>query len=302
MAKKKTGREQLGKGLKALFQEIDAAGDKDAPTDALRELSQTVALLSLSSIKTNPYQPRTHFDREGLEELADSIKVYGLIQPITVRHLGDDQYELISGERRFRASKMAGLDEIPAYVRVANDQEMMEMALVENIQRRDLNPIEIALTYARLKEEFNFTDEQLSTRVGKGRVTVTNFLSLLKLPDFVQEGLRERKISAGHGRELARVGKNNFSALKEVYQQIIDQGLSVRQTEALINKRRGKKGATSPKSGSLPESYQNVRDNLRRRFGVKKLDIKLGKDGKGSIVIPFSSTEHLNDLLDLLDD
>lgn len=298
MAKKSSQRQKLGKGIHALLSNIESETQKD-PEKVVRELSHTVAEIPLSAIHVNPFNPRREFDQDALEELASSIKVHGLIQPITVRRLKDDEFQLISGERRFRASKMAGLKEVPAYIRIANDQETLEMALVENIQREDLNAIEIAITYSRLKEECSLTDKELSERVGKGRSTITNYMQLLKLPDVIQEGIQAGLISMGHARELAAI--DDYAFQRALYQDILNKGLSVRATEQKAKEWKSRQGRKlrSP-SSTLPDAYRRVQDDLRRKLGTKKLSIKLKKDDKGNIVIPFSSLEEFNDLIDLI--
>jgi ParB family transcriptional regulator, chromosome partitioning protein len=245
----------------------------------------------------NPYQPRKDFDPDALAELAESLKVHGLIQPITVRRLADRQYQLISGERRMRASKLAGLTEVPAYIRLANDQEMIEMALVENIQREDLNAIEVAITYQRLMDECSLTHENLGDRVGKKRSTVTNFLRLLKLPPDIQKGLKEDSISTGHAKSLLAI--TDFAMQHSIFKSIIADKLSVRETEDLIrsyNQERKPKPA-KPKLGG---DYQTVQDSLRSRLGAK-VQLKVKPTGAGQIGIPFTSTKDLNRILDLLE-
>ena len=201
MSKKK---EQVGKGLRALLGNIESIESSDqTKKEVVRELSKSIELISIQSIETNPYQPRTEFDQEELLALVQSIKTLGLIQPITVRSIGSDKYQIISGERRWRASKLAGLSEIPAYIRIADDQGMLEMALVENIQRSDLNPLEVALSYQRLIDECNLQHDTLAKRVGKERSTVSNYIRLLKLPPDIQSALRDKKLSMGHARALS---------------------------------------------------------------------------------------------------
>ena len=299
MSQKGSQRRQLGQGLRALLDNIDSNSETQ-PEELVRELSNTVAPLPISSIHLNPYNPRKEFDQQALEELAASIRVHGLIQPITVRRIKENDYQLISGERRLRASQLAGLKEVPAYIRLANDQETLEMALVENIQREDLNAIEIAITYSRLKEECSLTDQTLSERVGKGRSTITNYLQLLKLPEIIQEGIREGQISMGHARELATIGDYGFQ--KALYQDIVTQGLSVRATEQRAKAWKSKQGRKSrtPKK-SLPTAYEKVQDRLRQNLGIGTLSIKLSKDNSGNLVIPFQSLEEFNRLVDLLD-
>jgi ParB family chromosome partitioning protein len=275
---------------------------KADPEKVVKELSNTVANIPIAQISPNHDQPRTDFDEEALKELADSIKTYGLIQPITVRRFNDKEYQIISGERRWRACQLAGLDEIPAYIRIANDQEMMEMALVENIQRENLNAMEVAITYQRLKDEFKLTDEKLAFRVGKKRETITNYLRLLKLHMPVQEDLKDGTISMGHARAIA--GLDTYEAQTYFLDKVNKEKLSVRALEALIKayknpEPKAKKGATS---NSLPSEYQDVEQRFQEYFGAKKrIKLKLKSPGKGQITLAFNSVDELNDLLDKLD-
>ncbi len=297
---KKVSKKQLGKGIGALLSNIENEVNEN-PQKVVKELSSGVATLPVASIEVNPFQPRTEFDETALKELADSISIHGLIQPITVRRLNKDSYQLISGERRLRASKLAGIEEVPAYVRIANDQEMLEMALVENIQRQDLNAIEIAITYERLRQECRLTHDDLAERVGKNRSTVTNYLRLLKLVPDIQKAIKEREISMGHARAL--LSAEDDPALQiAVLTQIKKQKLSVRAVEQLIRshtqKGSPKKNATSP---TLPEAYKKIQEDLRSHFGTK-VTLKRSQTGKGQIVLNFSSDDELNRLLDLLEE
>jgi len=228
---KKVRKKELGLGIKALLSNIDHQVE-ESPEMVVKELSHTIALISVSAIEVNPFQPRKEFDENGLNELAESLKTHGLIQPITVRRLNENRYQLISGERRLRAAKIAKLKEIPAYIRIADDQEMLEMALVENIQREELNAIEIAITYKRLIEECELTHEALSERVSKNRTSVTNYLRLLKLPPEIQQALKLKLISMGHARAL--VGVDNILLQNALFKETIDRNLSVRALEKLI--------------------------------------------------------------------
>ncbi len=294
---KKVKKKELGRGIRALLSNIEAEVNEN-PEMVVKELSHSVAMIKLDQIEVNPFQPRKEFDQENLAELAESLKVHGLIQPITVRRMARGEYQLISGERRLRASKLAGLKEVPAYIRVANDQEMLEMALVENIQREDLNAIEVAITYQRLLEECDLTHEGLSDRVGKKRSTVTNFLRLLKLPPVVQQALKERNISMGHARALA--GMDDVAFQISLLSRIAEEGLSVRHVENIIRGYNEPKKAK--KTSDLPHEYVGVRDTLRTFFGSGKVQLKLSKSGKGGqIVIPFGSDSDLNEILDQLD-
>lgn len=297
MAKKKSG---LGRGLGALLNDTpDTTVPKlRTPSGAdVEEENAGINEIPLSEVEVNPFQPRTDFNREALEELSESIKVQGIIQPITVRQLSKNSYQLISGERRLQASKLAGLEKIPAYIRKADDQQMLEMALIENIQREDLNAIEVALSYQRLLSECNLKQEQLGDRVGKKRSTVNNYLRLLKLPPDVQVALRDGKLSMGHARAL--LGIDSIELQLQIAQQIIENDLSVRKVEELVRKtikpEPVEKVVTEP-------SYEvlKLQDRLSSHFGTK---IKISSDvnNKGEIKIPFLSTDDLNRILDILD-
>jgi len=288
----------LGRGLGAL---ID-----DSRYDAKEinnQVSGTGYELDMNVIEINPFQPRKQFDQDALDELASSIRELGIIQPITVRTINEGKYQLISGERRFRAAKIAGLTKIPAYIRDVDDQNLLEMALVENIQREDLNSIEIAISYQRLMEECKLTQEELSDRVGKKRSTITNYLRLLKLPAEIQLGLRDHKISFGHARALINIA----DAKKQVklYFQIINEDLSVRKVEELsreINEDNAEKNETkSPSKNQLPEYLSSFKNNLTQRFGTK-IDLKRSDNGSGKIVIPFTSDEELAKIMAILNE
>jgi len=262
----------------------------------------TVSTILISNIEANPFQPRTQFEKEALLELADSIKELGIIQPVTVRKLGYDKYQLISGERRFRASQIAGLDRIPAFIRIANDQEMLEMALVENIQRENLDAIEVAFSYQKLIEECNLTQEKLSERVGKKRSTVANFLRLLKLPAEIQLAIRTKDITMGHARALINLGDTKKQL--SIFNKIVKEGLSVRQVEELVQDKKVenadkvtqfKKG----KSASLTFSQQKIQEDLAT-FLKTDVQLQTNNKGKGKIVIPFSSEEQLERVIELL--
>jgi ParB family chromosome partitioning protein len=292
---------EFGKGIRALLanpEQLDKAV-QDNPQEVVREFTGNVAMLPIAQIETNPYQPRTEFDQTALDELAASIRVHGLIQPVTVRRLHDKAYQLISGERRFRASQLAGLTEIPAYIRLADDQQMLEMALIENIQREDLNAVEIAISYQRLIDECSLTHENLSDRVGKQRSTITNYLRLLKLPVDVQLAIKERKITMGHARALAAV--NDISFQLSLLTQILQNDLSVRAVESLIaryqEERNGKK--TKP-DNRLPENLRQIQDQFSAFFGAKAV-LKRDPKGKGQIVLKFETDAELNRLLDAIE-
>lgn len=290
-------RKNKGLGIGALLNSIDADIDVNSKKELVGNLSNTVAMISLDTIEVNPFQPRVDFEPEALQELSDSISVHGLIQPITVRHLGNGKYQLISGERRLRASKMAQLKEVPAYVRVANDQEMLEMALIENIQRQELNPIEIAITYGRLMRECDLTHKQLAERMGKGRATVSNFVRLLNLPEVVQKSLKLGDISMGHAKVL--LGLDDIALQLAVYNDILIKKLSVRQAESLVLTYKGKKASDKP-TNRLPLAHQKVQDDLTN-FLNTKVSLSTSTNGKGKIVINFNSNEDLNRILDILD-
>lgn len=289
-------------GIKALLgnpRQLEKAV-QEHPAEVVRELATTVAMIPIEQVKTNSGQPRKAFDKDALEELAASIKAHGIIQPITVRRIQDKEYQIISGERRFRASQLAGLKELPAYIRLANDQELLEMALIENIQREDLNAWEIAVSYGRLSEEFKLTHERLSERVGKQRSTITNYLRLLKFegdPD-IKRGLIENKISMGHARALA--GLEDYAMRNSLYKQIIESDLSVRAVEALIaSYQDAKKPKDSKKEGPMSPQMREIQDRLNAFFGAK-VQLKREQNGKGQIVIKFANDSELNRVLDVI--
>ncbi|MDO5510283.1 MAG: ParB/RepB/Spo0J family partition protein [Weeksellaceae bacterium] len=294
MAKEK--KRVLGRGLSALLtdatHEINSAQDTGA-----KEVLGNIIELDINKVIPNPTQPRTHFDPKALEELAQSIRTLGVIQPITVRKVGQN-FELISGERRYRASQFVGLTHIPAYVRLADDAEMLEMALVENIQREDLDAIEIALTYQRLIDEINLTQEQMSNRIGKDRSTVTNYLRLLKLDPLVQTGIRDGIISMGHGRAL--VGAADLDEQINVYEQIIAKNLSVRQTEQLIQARKNPaKANPADKSTPLSNEMKKIQKELSEQWDTR-VEIKRSANGKGKMMISFNSDADFQRIKDLL--
>ncbi len=296
---KATKKQALGRGLSALLKDpkTDISTAKDKGAD---KVIGNIAELELSSIEVNPFQPRTFFNEESLKELSASIKELGIIQPITVRKIGFNNYQLVSGERRFRASKLAGLTQIPAYIRIANDQEMLEMALVENIQRQDLDAIEVALSYQRLIEECNLTQDQMSERVGKKRSTVTNYLRLLKLDPIVQTGIRDGILSMGHGRALINIEDSEVQL--EFYELILKDGLSVRQVEELVKDyKEGFMPSAKEKKEkeAIPEYITKVTETLSDHFG-NKVNIKIAKNGKGKIVINFHSEADLERIKNLI--
>jgi len=296
---KKIKKKDLGLGIRALLSDMDTKPAEEQ-REVVKEMANVVANIPLAQIEANPFQPRTDFEAEALEELSTSIRTYGLIQPLTVRRMGDGKYQLISGERRLRAAKMAGLEEVPAYIRVVDgDQEMLEMALVENIQRSDLNPLEVAITYQRLIEECKLTHDAMAERVGKKRSTITNFLSVLKLPPQIQEALKERTISLGHAKALRGVG--DLALQLSLFNEILTKGLSVRATEDLVRSYTEPKAGPKKPKASLPEAYAEVQERLRMHLGTK-VQLKVGAAGKGQIVIPFSNDDDLNRLLDLIEE
>ena len=289
---KKDKRKVLGRGLSALLDdpqnEIRSIEDPNA-----NKLVGSIVELDIDKIEVNPYQPRTNFNEESIKELADSIKALGIIQPITVRKLDRNKYQLVSGERRFRASKSINLETIPVYVRIANDQETLEMALVENIQRRDLDPIEIALSYQRLTNEINLTQNQLSERVGKQRSTVANYMRLLKLDPIIQTGMRDGFLSMGHGRALINIEETEKQL--EVYEKIVSQGLSVRATESLVKNIKGNTGELKT-INIQPELYKSITSDFEAYFNTK-IKVKGNEKGKGSIQIHFDSHKELSQIL-----
>jgi ParB family chromosome partitioning protein len=258
----------------------------------------TIAMLDISQIEANPFQPRTHFDKEALSELATSIQTYGIIQPLTVRKVSAKKYQLISGERRFRASQLADLEEVPAYIREADDQAMLEMALVENIQRENLDAIEVAISYKRLMDECQLTQEQLSERLGKNRSTIANYLRLLKLPAEIQVGIIEKKISMGHARALVNAGSERVQS--NMYRRILNNDLSVRQLEDLIRSSKEKPAGKRKATAALSFQHQKLRDDLISRLDTK-VKISKKEDGSGKLEIPFNSEDDLDRLFELLD-
>lgn len=296
-AKKSMRRNALGRGLGALLEDTPSPKEKDLT----RKVATNSAIdeISITEIETNPHQPRSEFDQEALEELSESIQVHGIIQPITVRKVSENKYQLISGERRLRASKLAGLNKVPAYIRTANDQQMLEMALIENIQRENLNAIEVALSYQRLLSECDLKQEELGDRVGKKRATVNNYLRLLKLPPDIQLGLKENKISMGHARALINI--ENIDLQLNIFKKIIEQELSVRMVEALVRE------ASAPKKPKVEnkevsdsgKEVAQLQSKLATHFGTK---VHVNSNGKkGEIKIPFVSVEDLNRILEILD-
>lgn len=287
----KSNRKQaLGRGLSALLNDsenaIESIHDKNAD-----QVIGNIIDLELNKININPFQPRTHFNEDALEELSNSIKELGVIQPVTVRKKGD-RFELIAGERRFRASQLAGLETIPAYVRLADDQESLEIALVENIQREDLDPIEIGLSYQRLIEEINLTQDQLSTRVGKKRSTITNYMRLLKLDPIIQTGIRDSFISMGHGRALINIDSSKEQI--KLYKIVVKKGLSVRETEALVRKSKNPKASSKPQY--QPPYIEQAAQELQGFFDTT-VTVTSNVQGQGQLKISFESQKQLQNIL-----
>jgi ParB family chromosome partitioning protein len=292
-------KQALGRGLSALLKDpendIKSVNDKNAD-----KVVGNIIELEIEAIEINPFQPRSNFNEESLKELATSIKELGVIQPITVRKLDFNKYQLISGERRLRASTLIGLTTVPAYIRIANDNESLTMALVENIQRHDLDPIEIALSYQRLIDEIQLTQEQMSERVGKKRSTIANYLRLLKLDPIIQTGIRDGFISMGHGRAIINI--EDLDIQTDIYQRIVSQNLSVRDTEALVKNYQESlkpKPAVKTKASSAFEIQETQKKVFTNYFG-SKVDVKVAGNGKGKITIPFQSEEDFNRIMELI--
>lgn len=300
-----TKRNALGRGLGALLKDADSVKSKNAAAETTAAtITSNLNEIPIDQIEVNNYQPRSHFNDEALKELSESIKVQGIIQPITVRQLSPTEYQLISGERRLRASKLAGLTKIPAYIRTANDQQMLEMALIENIQRENLNPIEIAISYQRMITECKLKQEELGDRVGKNRSTVTNYVRLLKLPPDVQVALRDNEISMGHARSI--VGLEKVEQQLFVLNKIKTEELSVRAVEELVRNMQPKSAETkeTPAKTATPTTAANaeissLQTKLTSHFGTK-IHVKSDKQFKGEIKIPFVSAEDLNRILEIL--
>ena len=297
MSKKK----ELGKGLRALISNIEETQNNKERASLVKTLTEQYAIIRIEAIEVNPFQPRNEFDEEELMDLAKSIKVHGLIQPLTVRSMGGDSFQLISGERRLRASKMAGLEEVPAYIRVANDQEMLELALIENIQRSDLNALEVAISYQRLMDECSLTHEQLSDRIGKNRSTITNYVRLLKLPPEIQQSIKIGDISMGHARAIA--GINNIIQQMDAYRKTVQNHWSVRSLENYIKEER----TVSPTLKSISSNHEEdiqlnqIKRELSAAIGTP-ITIKRSKDGKGQLVIKFKNDKEFNAIYNLLKD
>lgn len=302
---KKPSRSQLGGGIDALFgggtkKQVEAVIAEN-PEELVKELAKDFATIPLDQIERNPDQPRYEFEESALKDLSESIKVHGIIQPLTVRYLEPKRYQIISGERRWRASKLAGLKEVPAYIRVANDQTLLEMALIENIQREDLNPLEIANSYHRLKQECDLTDDQLAERIGKGRSTITGFLNVLKLHPKVQEAIKQGGISMGHAKSFMSI---DLLLQEQFLGEILGKGWTVRQAESKSKsyktpkKKTAKVKKADPKSNRVAVEQARILQDFKAFFGSGsiKLNIEEKESGKGQIVIPFGSHDELTEL------
>ena len=294
----RTKKEELGKGIRSLLQDIDTDVIAAKKNLEVSSAINVVNSIPLDQIEVNPFQPRADFEEQSLAELAESIKVHGIIQPITVRKLKHTKYQLIAGERRLRASKIAGLKDIPAYTRAANDQEVLEIALIENIQRENLNAIEIAINYKRLIKECSLTQDGLAERIAKDRTTVTNYLRLLRLPPDIQLGIKGKMISMGHARAL--IALQDPEEQLSIYNEIIKKDLSVRKVEALVRSLAKGNGNAPAKTLPNPQEFKLIQDNLGNTLGAK-VRLKRSSGGKGEIIISFSSDEDLNRLLSLID-
>lgn len=282
-------RSVLGKGLGALIEGAETM-----------QHGGGVAEIELSKIEANPFQPRTVFDEDALADLAASIREIGLIQPITLRKIGDDSYQIIAGERRFRAAGMAGLTAIPAYIRKAKDDGMLEMALIENIQREDLNSIEIALSYQRLLEECSLTQDDLSTRIGKNRSTISNYLRLLKLPAIIQKGIRDKQITMGHARALISIEDSEMQTM--IFNQIVKYDFSVRRVEEIVRDLAGtpKTDEEKPIQKKLAPEVQNIKNQLDKIFS-SKVGFSMDNKGKGKIIISFKSAQDLERIVKIIE-
>lgn len=300
MTVSKNNKDLLGRGIRSLLQNIDS--DLKSNTGHLKEnvVEQVTGTkrISINDIVVNPKQPRRDFDEDSLSELAVSIKNFDLVQPLTVSSLPNGKFQLIAGERRFRASKIAGLKDVPVFIRQANDSELLELALLENLQRENLNAIEIGLSYKRMMDELNYTQEQVSERMGKERSTITNYLRLLKLPPDIQLSVRNGNISMGHARALIAV--ENIDKQLFIFKEIKDKGLSVRQTEDLVRKLyKPAESKSTAAANTLPPLYKKMEDTLATHFSTK-VALQHNKNGKGSITLEYYSLEELNKILDLM--
>lgn len=296
MTNPKQNKELLGKGIRSLLQSIDADLKTSSGT-----LKQTVVenatgtnRIPVDEVEPNPKQPRRDFDEQSLQELANSIKLHDIIQPITVSRLPSGKYRLISGERRLRAAKIAGIKDIPAYIRQANDSQLLELALLENLQREDLNAMEVSLSYKRMMEELDYTQEQVAERMGKDRSTVANFIRLLKLPPDIQLAVRNGELSMGHARALINV--DTIDKQLYIFKEIKDKGLSVRQTEALVRNLYRDGAVKKSSKNTLPPAFQRIEDKLASHFSTR-VKLRHGRNGSGQIIIEYYSQEELNNIL-----
>jgi ParB family chromosome partitioning protein len=301
MTNPKQNKDALGKGIRSLLQSIDT--DLKTSSGHLKvnvvENATGISRIAIEEIETNPKQPRRDFDEQSLQELATSIKIHDIIQPVTVSKLASGKYRLISGERRWRAAKLAGIQDIPAYIRLANDQQLLELALLENLQREDLNAMEISLSYKRMMEELEYTQEQVAERMGKDRSTVTNYIRLLKLPPDIQVAVRSGEISMGHARALINV--DTIDKQLYIFKEIKNKGLSVRQTEALVRNLYKQSGTVKKTSKTtLSPTYQKIEDKLASHFSTR-VKLKHQKNGSGQISFDYYSLEELNKLLRQMD-
>jgi ParB family transcriptional regulator, chromosome partitioning protein len=298
MTTPKQNKEALGKGIRSLLQSIDADLKTTSGTlkSSVVESVTSMQRIPVSDIEANPKQPRRDFDDLAMQELATSIKIHDLVQPVTVSKLSTGKYRLISGERRWRAAKMAGLPDVPAYIRNADDHQLLELALLENLQREDLNAMEIALSFKRMMEELNYTQEQVAERMGKERSTVANYVRLLRLPPDIQLSVRKNQISMGHARALINV--DTVDKQLYIFHEIIDKGLSVRQTEELVRKiyKEGNAVKNNVKAG-LPPAYKKIEDNLASHYSTR-VKLHHSKKGNGSITIEYYSLDELNKILE----
>lgn len=296
----KQNKDALGKGIRSLLQSIDE--DLKTSTGHLKntvvESVTSVSRIALSEIEANPKQPRHDFDEQSMQELAASIKRYDLIQPVTVSKLPTGKYRLVSGERRLRAAKIAGLKDIPAYVRQANDQQLLELALLENLQREDLNAIEISLSYKRMMDELSLTQEQVAENMGKDRSTVTNYIRLLKLPPDIQIAVRSGELSMGHARALINV--DTVDKQLYIFSEIKNKALSVRQTEALVRKLYKQGGVKKSAKSTMPPGFQKIEDKLASHFSTR-VKLRHGRNGSGQINIEYYSLDELNNILRHMD-
>lgn len=300
MTTPKQNKDLLGKGIRSLLQSIDS-DLKTTSGDLKKTVVETVtniSRISVDEVEPNPKQPRRDFDEQALQELSDSIKLHDIIQPITVSKLSSGKYRLIAGERRWRATKMAGLKDIPAYVRQANDAQLLELALLENLQREDLNAMEVALSYKRMMEELDYTQEQVGERMSIDRSTVANFIRLLKLPPAIQLAVRNAELSMGHARALVNV--DTIDKQLYIFKEIKEKGLSVRQTEALVRNLYKDGVVKKTSKNTLPPAYQKIEDKLASQFSTR-VKLKHSRNGSGQITFDYYSLEELNKLLGQMD-